>query len=280
MPSGGEGRNGSVRTGPAGEANSYLFPRHPSEVNRLDLQHYALRETLGANYLAPIAGPARILDVGSGTGQWTFDLCHEFPSALGIGVDLVPSKSAGPAKYRFVQGDVTAGLPFANGIFDFVHQRLLRVGIPVDCWGGVIAELVRVTRERGWVELAEIDTGLEHAGPVTTELFGYFYRLLGDLGLDVEGSVALHLGPNLARAGLRNIAGRQVKMPLGEWGGRQGSFIASDTRAAFMRLAPVLEKRYQVPPEHTFELLRRALAECERYQTTFSFSYAWGQRVD
>ena len=34
--------------------DAYLFPRHPSEVDRLDVQHYALREALGANYLAPV----------------------------------------------------------------------------------------------------------------------------------------------------------------------------------------------------------------------------------
>jgi hypothetical protein len=34
-----------------GEA--YLFPRHPSEVDRLHVQHHALREAPGAKYLAP-----------------------------------------------------------------------------------------------------------------------------------------------------------------------------------------------------------------------------------
>jgi hypothetical protein len=51
---------------------TYMLPRRPSEVDRLDVQHYALREALGANYLAPVKGPALVLDVGSGTGQWAF----------------------------------------------------------------------------------------------------------------------------------------------------------------------------------------------------------------
>jgi hypothetical protein len=48
---------------------SYLFLRHPTEVDRLDLQHFALLEGLGTNYLAPVSEPAVILDVGSGTGR-------------------------------------------------------------------------------------------------------------------------------------------------------------------------------------------------------------------
>ncbi|MFZ0218007.1 MAG: methyltransferase domain-containing protein, partial [Candidatus Dormiibacterota bacterium] len=151
---------------------NYLLPRHPSEVSRLDLQHYALRETLRANYLAPIDEPARILDVGTGTGRWVFDLCHAFPRALGVGLDLVAIGSAsGPSNYRFVRGDVTAGLPFDDATFDFVHQRLLRLGIPTAAWDGVIAELVRVTAPGGWVELAEVGVGIESIGPATEALF-------------------------------------------------------------------------------------------------------------
>src|SRR5205823_5247718 len=39
------------------ESVHYLLPRHPDEIDRLDIQHYALRETLGANYLAPVGQP-------------------------------------------------------------------------------------------------------------------------------------------------------------------------------------------------------------------------------
>jgi len=71
---------------------AYIVPPHPTEVDRLDVQHYALRGALGRNYVAPLEQPARILDVGTGTGQWAFDLCAEFADALVVGLDLEPSK--------------------------------------------------------------------------------------------------------------------------------------------------------------------------------------------
>ncbi len=37
---------------------AYVLPRHPAEVDRLDVQHYALREALGTNHLASVEGPA------------------------------------------------------------------------------------------------------------------------------------------------------------------------------------------------------------------------------
>jgi len=69
----------------AGSASAvpYLFPRHPGEIDRLDMQHYGLRQVWGGNYLAPIGRPDRVLDVGCGTGQWGFELCQQFPDASG-----------------------------------------------------------------------------------------------------------------------------------------------------------------------------------------------------
>ena len=262
-------------------ADPYIFPRHQAEVNRLDLQHYALAEVIGTHYLAPVKDPATILDVGSGTGQWVVDLCRAFPHALGLGLDLVahsgPART--PSNYRLVRGDVVAGLPFADGAFEFVHQRLLRPGVPAAAWDRVILELARVTSPGGWVELAEVaGNGVESAGPATQELFGQLLRLMEARGLDHDGAATVRLDDGLRRAGLTNIGVRRVDVPVGEWGGRAGSFMASDTRAAFIRLAPVVEARLGIPASHTLQLVSRTLGECEDHHTTIAFSYAWGQR--
>src|SRR5262249_48361631 len=83
----------------------YLLPRHPGEIDRLDIQHYALRETMGANFLAPVESPLRLLDVGCGTGQWGFEACHQFPEALVLGLDLVAGKPDRPPRYHWVKAN-------------------------------------------------------------------------------------------------------------------------------------------------------------------------------
>lgn len=262
-------------------SDPYIFPRLPGEVNRLDLQHYALAEVIRGNYLAPVDAPETFLDVGTGTGQWVMDLCRAFPGAVGLALDLVtyPTSTHPPANCRFVRGDVVDGLPFADGSIDFVHQRLLRPGIPAAAWGRVILELARVTKPGGWVELAEVaGNGVQSAGPATTELFGFLPRLMEMRGLDHDGTATLRLDDCLQRAGLVDIGTRRVDIPIGEWGGRPGSFMASDTRAAFMRLAPVIEARIGVSAPHTLELVSRTLSECEEHRTTLAFSYGWGKR--
>src|SRR5579875_998313 len=82
------------------ERSSYLFPRHPGEADRLDLQHHALREALGRNHLAPVSSPSRVLDVGTGTGRWGFEVCWEHPGALVVGLDLVAGRGDHPGGCR------------------------------------------------------------------------------------------------------------------------------------------------------------------------------------
>ncbi|MFZ0214419.1 MAG: class I SAM-dependent methyltransferase [Candidatus Dormiibacterota bacterium] len=265
--------------GEPGAPGTYLFPRDPKEVNRLDLQHYALREALYTNYLAPVSNPARILDAGTGTGQWAFDLCREFPDALTVGMDVgLSSKLPGPPTYRFVRGSIAEGLPFKDRTFDFVHQRLLRAGIPAAAWGTVVGDLARVTRPGGWVELAEIRNGIDPAGAATRRLFDLLLQLSAALKLDVDGPPRLALDGLLASAGLVEIETRPVVVPVGEWGGRMGSFMASNTRAMFTGLASTFETRFSVSRAETVGLVRAMLQEVEAEHGTCTIVFAWGRQ--
>lgn len=256
----------------------YLFPRHPREVNRLDLQHYALREAMGGDHFAPVEHPERILDVGTGTGQWCLDMVARFSQAFAVGLDLVLGKPLEHRRYGFVRADVTAGLPFREESFDLVHQRLLRAGIPVAAWPAAIAELVRVTRPGGWVELVEIGEDVTRQGPATSELVTCLNRLAADRGLDPDGRVVSRLEGLLAESGLEDVTARRIELPVGEWGGRPGSFLASDMRAMFTRLGPAFEGRFSIPQVRTLELIRTSLLECEEMRSSAVFICAWGRR--
>ena len=130
----------------------YMLPNF-NEIDRPDLQHYMLRYLLKGNYLAPIAKPAHILDVGSGTGRWVIEMAEEFPQAESNGIDLnIPEARAVPFPYNshFHADNVLNGLPFEDNFFDFVHQRHMIFAIPQIKWQQLVNELVRVTRRGGW----------------------------------------------------------------------------------------------------------------------------------
>ena len=69
------------------------MPNDESELDRLDLMHQMMRITLGNKlYLSPIEKPAKILDIGTGTGIWAIEMGDEFQSAEITGTDLSPTQ--------------------------------------------------------------------------------------------------------------------------------------------------------------------------------------------
>src|SRR5579875_741118 len=254
----------------------YLLPKDLGEVNRLDFQHYALRAALHGNYLAPIQQPRRILDVGCGTGQWAFELARQFPHADVIGLDLEQVKATTPPlNYRFVQGDILQGLPFDNDSFDFVHQRLLVLAIPLAAWPGVGQGLARVTSPGGWVELLETGTALQDylpSGPATQELTRLTAQIAALRGLDTEGLVMRSLGRYLEEAGLVNIYYQPFAVPLGEWGGRLGSLMALNVREASKAVSAPIAARFGKSEQEVLALIEQANREWNEFQTSCHFA--------
>jgi SAM-dependent methyltransferase len=255
----------------------YLMPRQPSEVNRLDLQHFALRELLGTNHLAPIGEPRSVLDVGTGTGQWAVEICKEFPRAVVVGADQA-AQAARQGAVHYVRVNLLRGLPFADGAFEYVHQRLLRAGIPAAAWPGAIDELARVTAPEGLVEVGESGEHWGNAGPAAARFFGLMRELGARFGMDTQGPPGLGLPRLLGGAGLEEIGEQQVTVPIGEWGGRVGSFMASNLRAIGRTLMPVFASALGVPEEETAPLVSDMLREIEVVHMTGEVWYAWGRK--
>nr|BBH93668.1 hypothetical protein KTA_18670 [Thermogemmatispora argillosa] len=260
----------------------YLLPKDLGEINRLDFQHYVLRAALRGNYLAPIEQPRRILDVGCGTGQWAFELAHQFPHAEVIGLDLEQVKaSTPPPNYRFVQGDLLQGLPFDNNSFDFVHQRLLFLAIPLAAWPGVVQELARVTSPGGWIELVEASIApkdLTPSGPVTQQLFSLGGQLAALRGIDSEGIVARSLDRYLLGAGLVNIERHRIEVAVGEWGGRIGSLMALNFREGAKALSAPIAARFGKSEQEVNDQIEVMLQEFNTYRTNYSYIVAYGQK--
>ncbi|HZC05181.1 MAG TPA: class I SAM-dependent methyltransferase [Ktedonobacterales bacterium] len=213
----------------------YILPKDLDETNRLEFQHYMLRSFMRGNYLAPVSAPRDILDVGCGTGRWAMEMAAEFSSANVIGVDVAPPVvserlPATPTtdNYTFVQGNVLERLPFADNSFDFVHQRYLILAIPAQRWPQVIAELMRVTRPHGWVEL--IETAPPSGAPALDQLADWGKQMMARRGIDF--TMAPQLGPLLQAAGAREVAARPLTIPVGKPGGRLGAMMVADYMSA------------------------------------------------
>ncbi|KAK7937692.1 uncharacterized protein PG986_014560 [Apiospora aurea] len=82
--------------------DKYFLPNDAIEQDRLDFSNAAFRFMLdGALHLAPVQGdPARVLDIGTGTGVWAIQYAREHPGSRVVGSDL-----------SLIQPDVGADMP-------------------------------------------------------------------------------------------------------------------------------------------------------------------------
>jgi hypothetical protein len=258
-----------------------LLPKDEKEMQRLDYQHYILRQVLQGNTFAPVhallSQGGHVLDVGCGTGRWGYEIAQTYPQTTVAGLDLedIARSASSPLNYQFYRGNMLHGLPFAARSFQYVHQRLLVAGIPWKDWPRVLTELKRVTATRGWVELVEMGNDFHHAGPATTQFLAWWVDISASRGIDA--SKMADLGGLLRQTGLYGIKAETRVLPVGSWGGRLGNLLAQNMLAGWPTMRPFAQSLLGVAPE-TFNGVIEALeVEWNEYQTTYEVYFACGQ---
>ncbi|KAG6999517.1 hypothetical protein G7Y79_00034g069400 [Physcia stellaris] len=183
----------------------YNLPNDRIEQDRLEDQATALEELMHKRIIhAPLAEPARIIDVGCGTGIETCQLGKVFPSAQVYGIDLspVPPRSK-PPNVEFVQGSFRELLDdqsrFPAESMDYVFSRLLICGeLCSSEWPWLLA-----LRERAKVKGWDLDCGsniknyMEKAGFVDVEQKRY--RIPIGLWLAGESPETKRIGEHAAK---------------------------------------------------------------------------------
>ena len=257
----------------------YFLPKDAEEDERLFLQHKALYAAMSNHYLAPIQSTIQnALDVGCGTGIWVHDMSHLFPHTHFVGLDLSASSFRYPsnAQATFLLANVLDGLPFPDGQFDFVHQRLLVAGIPSTHWSQVIQELVRVTRPGGWVESVEVGVTVKNAGPETARLLEWMANRSQERGFDM--ALVSHVGDLLKRAGLQDVETQSIPVPLGAWAGHVGVMLKTDVLRAFDALKGAYCTQAQIRPEQFDAWVQAVAEEWEQRHASYVFHVTYGRR--
>ena len=150
----------------------------------------------------PLAGSARILDAGCGTGEISARLAELFPEATVDGIDVIESHlelarrtHAGLAnRLRFIVGDAFA-IDSPDAAFDLTVCRHVLQAIPHA--ERVIAELARVTKPGGILHLLVEDYGMIHMAPTRLDVNGFWYETPAAFGRALGAD--LHIGRNAFR---------------------------------------------------------------------------------
>ncbi|KAI5782386.1 S-adenosyl-L-methionine-dependent methyltransferase [Peziza echinospora] len=213
---------------------AYFLPNDEGEQARLDLYHHIFCRILGGRlYTAPLAGPRRVLDVGTGTGIWAMDFADAHPAAEIHATDLSPIQPAwAPPNVRFEVDDAEEEWAYPAAHFDYVHMRTLS-GSFRD-WGAVLRKAYEHLVPGGYVEFQ--DYGAEVFAPDGTLLSGplafpagtcapgeshvaYLFHLCNKASF-IAGRpvpVARGMAERIAAAGFADVTVRTELWPLGEW---------------------------------------------------------------
>lgn len=146
------------------EEVAYLLPNDDDEADRVHQQHWILRYALQCNYHAPVTEllekGAVVLDSGCGPATWTFEMAETYPCSKFYGVDCstVFPEDIKPPNVEFQICNIAENIPFPDNTFDYIHQRLLILGLTDKDWDSALKELYRVLKPGGYIDLAEVFT--------------------------------------------------------------------------------------------------------------------------
>ncbi|KAF7725143.1 hypothetical protein EC973_000395 [Apophysomyces ossiformis] len=157
-------------------------------------------------------------------------------------------------------------LPFKDDTFDYVQQSLVALVYSTSDWSRVLSELVRVTKPGGYIQLTEVDLFIHQAGPKAIAFQEEYIR------------VARQMKEMLETAGLHEVEGRFVSIPIGCWGLDIG-ILWKENFDEFMRAAqPFLTSHLGLSSSEFKQKWRDTVEELNQCKTFSNIHAAWGHK--
>ncbi|KAK4515850.1 uncharacterized protein ATC70_010808 [Mucor velutinosus] len=172
---------------------------------------------------------------------------------------------------------VNAKLPFADNHFDYVKQRLVTASYTLADWKRVMAELVRVTKPGGYIELLEIDYNTHNLGPNGRKWERELIEA-ARLKRQMEPRIARHLADLLKTVGLIDVSSKLVSIPLGSWGLDLGELWKQNMEKFADSTSPLLSKLTGVSVSEYRRQWYNLLDEVRDKQAFSNIHAAWGRK--
>jgi SAM-dependent methyltransferase len=160
-----------------------VYPTTVKETNRQRGEHYLLKYVFQTSYFAPIQDilvkpDSKTLDIGCGSqANWLIDVARDFSESTFYGFDIVDpfgpttNKLHIPSNCIINKQDLFNGFEYNDNTFDYVHQRMMHLIYHSEKLPWMFQEILRVTKENGWIELVEPDTMPKKIGPLFSKIF-------------------------------------------------------------------------------------------------------------
>jgi ubiquinone/menaquinone biosynthesis C-methylase UbiE len=240
----------------------------------------------GRTYFAPVNQPKRILDVACGTAIWALGMTQRFRQAQVYGFDADPlpverrkrlyaaRSEVLPPNFHFQEANALQRFPWSDGYFDYTFTRFAGAFIPEQRWPQVLAEMVRVTRQGGYVEVIE-GSYPTCAGKNAAALLEAIQALVSRKKL--HPNVRQFLVPLLEGAGLTNIETKDILMLPGGKAQLQRKLV-KNVYLGFRSIRPALLNEGILTAPVFASLMRGIQEEMLRHGISWIVTAAWGKR--
>ncbi|KAL2001832.1 hypothetical protein VTN02DRAFT_1152 [Thermoascus thermophilus] len=203
---------------------TYFMPNDDAEQTRLNITHQIYLILLDGELLkAPLVkGPSRVLDIGTGPGDWAIELGEQYPNAEIIATDISVF-DAGPSSVDlpnvFFQLDDAEDEWAYHEPFDLVHLRGLS-GAFSD-WGAIYRRAFHHLKPGGHIEVADADVAADIID-IPNSRDSYFSIWVSAMHSAAEACGYPrnqdHLRPAaLTEAGFVNVRVYDLTLPVGMW---------------------------------------------------------------
>ncbi|RGB33070.1 S-adenosyl-L-methionine-dependent methyltransferase, partial [Rhizophagus diaphanus] len=229
---------------------NYIIKVDELQIDRLQQLHHILKICCNANFISPISQDLvrgiDVLDVGSGTGTWVFDVSSDYPKSrfTGIEIQSFMLPTIRPSNTHFIYNDILEGIPYNHNSFDFIHMRCMILCFTDLQYDKVIRNLVDLLRPNGFLELCEPNLHFKNMGPATKRVMDELSRLLRTRSMNPSINDRLH--GYLKKYGLQEIQQNDFTLPLSELDGEIGSLLGQNIINAVSALKNLLAKQMNI----------------------------------
>ncbi|OAG45590.1 hypothetical protein AYO21_00226 [Fonsecaea monophora] len=207
---------------PAYGRNMYGLPIDEREQERNNIQHVKFRLIIGGRlHRAPmLPAPARILDLGTGSGIWAIEAADQYETASVTGVDIAPVQPEWvPPNCQFEVQDIEDEWLFSTTNFDFIHARELIMAIRD--WDRLFRQAFDHLRPGAYMEVGGTyptptsDDGTLPADSHLKEVQRLFFEMAEAMGASLNAPTLWKA--QMERAGFVDVSESVYKVPQGIW---------------------------------------------------------------
>ena len=136
--------------------------------------------------------------------------------------DNMSNSNSAVSNIRFEQCNVIDGILYPDNHFHYIHQAHMIFAYTKPQWKQVLQEATRVLAPGGYIELLEVEFPCRRTGPKAAPAMELAFKKVGDR--EIDAGLAVDLRELLRCAGLTEISGTFISVPLGDWN-REENYI-------------------------------------------------------